>query len=59
VPLIVAEVGAHVSAGEPIIILEAMKMEAAVNATVSGTVSEINVKVGEQVQTGDVLALVS
>jgi len=56
---IVAEVGDHVNAGDPIIILEAMKMEAAVNSTVSGTVSEINVKVGDQVSGDQVLAMVS
>ena len=56
---IVADVGDHVNVGDTIIILEAMKMEAAVNATVSGTVSELLVGVGDQVSEGDVLALVS
>jgi len=56
---IVVQLGDHVNAGDPIIILEAMKMEAAVNSTVSGTVSEINVNVGDQVNGEQVLAMVS
>jgi pyruvate carboxylase subunit B len=56
---IVAEVGDHVNSGDPIIILEAMKMEAAVNSTISGTISEISVSVGDQVNGEQVLALVS
>ncbi|MBN1759501.1 MAG: hypothetical protein JW863_14325 [Chitinispirillaceae bacterium] len=56
---IVTNVGDHVNAGDAILILEAMKMEAAVNATVSGTVSEILVAVGDQVNGEQVLAMVS
>ena len=56
---IVANIGDHVNSGDPILILEAMKMEAAVNSTVSGTVSELLVSVGDQVNGEQVLALVS
>lgn len=56
---IVADVGDHVNAGDTILILEAMKMEATVNSTVSGTVSEILVGVGDQVNGEQVLAKVS
>jgi biotin carboxyl carrier protein len=56
---IMANVGDHVNDGDPVIILEAMKMETAINATVSGTVTRINVGVGDQVQSNEVLALIS
>ncbi|MDO5576687.1 MAG: biotin/lipoyl-containing protein [Fibrobacter sp.] len=56
---LVAAVGEQVEAGDTIMILEAMKMETAVNTTVAGTVSEIAVKVGDQVSTGDVVAVVN
>lgn len=56
---IIMDVGTHVNAGDTILILEAMKMEATVNATVSGTVSEILVGVGDQVNGEQVLAKVS
>lgn len=56
---IVAQVGDHVNSGDTILILEAMKMETQVNSTVSGTVSELLVGVGDQVDTEEVLAMVS
>ena len=40
-------------------ILESMKMEARINSTVSGTVSELLVAEGDQVATDDVLAMVN
>ena len=49
-------VGAAVKAGDPIIILEAMKMEIPVVAPQDGTVASINVAVGDAVENGDVLA---
>ena len=51
-------VGESVREGEPIIILEAMKMEMEVASPVSGTVDEIRINVGDQVATGQVLALI-
>ena len=50
-----AKDGEHVSEGQEIMVLEAMKMETAVSATASGTVHFL-VKQGDQVQTGDALA---
>ncbi len=44
--------------GEPILVLEAMKMEMEVTAPVSGTVASVEVNPGDQVATGDVLATV-
>ena len=53
---IVANAGASVKAGDPIVILEAMKMEIPVVAPEDGTVAGINVAVGDAVESGDVLA---
>ena len=54
---VLAEVGAVVTAGQPILILEAMKMEQTVSAPASGVVAELRAKAGEQVSTGQVLAV--
>lgn len=51
-----ANTGATVRAGDPIVILEAMKMEIPVVAPEDGTVASINVAVGDAVESGDVLA---
>ncbi len=56
---IVADIGDHVESGDTILILESMKMETRINSTVSGTVSELLVQVGDQVSTDDPLVLVS
>ncbi|MEV5386893.1 urea carboxylase [Streptomyces sp. NPDC052721] len=54
----VAEPGAAVAEGDPILSLEAMKMESKVSAPTAGTLLEIYVKPGEQVAPGQVLAAV-
>lgn len=46
------------SEGEPIVVLEAMKMEMEVTAPVTGTIASIEVNPGDQVATGDVLATI-
>ena len=51
-----ANTGATVKAGDPIVILEAMKMEIPVVAPEDGTVASINVAVGDAVESGYVLA---
>ena len=51
-----ANTGATVKAGDPIVILEAMKMEIPEEAPEDGTVASINVAVGDAVESGDVLA---
>ena len=53
---IVASVGSKVAAGEPILILESMKMEIPVEAPRAGVVRELRVSEGETVQEGDVVA---
>ena len=51
-----AAAGTAVKSGDPIIILEAMKMEIPVVAPQDGTVASINVAVGDAIENGDVLA---
>ena len=53
-----AAVGTAVTAGQCIIMLEAMKMEVEVVADVAGTVKAINVKKGDAVTTGQALAVI-
>ncbi|TAM72270.1 biotin carboxylase N-terminal domain-containing protein [Mycobacterium sp.] len=50
--------GGTVSAGAPIIVLEAMKMEHTVHAPTDGIVASIPVAAGDQVDSGQVLAVV-
>ncbi len=50
--------GDQVSEGDTLCILESMKMEIPVEATASGTVSEVNVAEGGVVQEGDVIAVI-
>ena len=49
--------GDAVGAGDPVIVLESMKMEIPVEAPRAGTVKEITVEEGQTVQEGDVVAV--
>ncbi len=51
-----AAVGDTVTAGQPLIWLEAMKMEHTVAAPADGVLVELNVTAGQQVEVGAVLA---
>ena len=51
-----ASVGQSVQAGDPVVIIEAMKMEIPVVAPEAGTVASIDVAVGDAVESGAVLA---
>ncbi|WP_406234121.1 acetyl/propionyl/methylcrotonyl-CoA carboxylase subunit alpha [Nocardia sp. NBC_01009] len=53
-----AEVGSLVEQGQPILWLEAMKMEHTISAPAAGVLSALNVAVGQQVDVGAVLAVV-
>ncbi|MGW0359088.1 ATP-binding protein [Nocardia nova] len=53
-----AEVGAAVEKGQPILWLEAMKMEHTIAAPAAGVLTELNVVAGQQVDVGAVLAVV-
>ena len=50
--------GAQVAAGTAVIVLEAMKMEHTVRAPAGGVVASIAVAIGDQVDSGQVLAVV-
>ncbi|MBG6069050.1 ATP-binding protein [Micromonospora ureilytica] len=52
------QVGQRVTAGDPLLTLEAMKLEHPVLAPIDGVVAELPVPTGGQVQTGAVLAVV-
>jgi biotin carboxyl carrier protein len=53
------EVGQPVEAGQPLVMLEAMKMENEIRAPFSGTVCAIHVTQGQSVVRAEVLAEVS
>ena len=53
-----AVVGETVAAGQPLIWLEAMKMEHTITAPASGVLTQLNVNTGQQVEVGAVLARV-
>ena len=53
---IVAGAGSTVAAGDPILILESMKMEIPVEAPRAGVVQEVRVSEGQTVQEGEVVA---
>ena len=55
---VLVEAGDEVEVGQPICVLEAMKMENNVNAEKAGTVSEIKVKPGDTVGAGDIVAVI-
>ncbi len=55
---LLVQVGDQVEAGQPVAVLEAMKMENNIAARRSGTVTEIRVKVGDSVGGGDTIAVV-
>ncbi|HEX3946327.1 MAG TPA: biotin/lipoyl-containing protein [Acidimicrobiales bacterium] len=51
-------VGDAVETGQTICVLEAMKMENAINADKDGVVTEIRVAAGDSVGGGDVVAII-
>ena len=53
---ITSKVGDALAAGDPVIVLESMKMEIPVEAPRAGVVREVRVSEGETVQEGDVVA---
>jgi propionyl-CoA carboxylase alpha chain len=55
---VLVEPGDTVTAGQPLLVLEAMKMEHTVQAPHAGTVVEVHVAAGTQVESGAVLAVV-
>jgi propionyl-CoA carboxylase alpha chain len=55
---VAVEVGDVVGKGDPIVVLEAMKMQHTVTAPVNGTVTALTASVGRQVVAGAVLAVI-
>ncbi|MGW3232588.1 acetyl/propionyl/methylcrotonyl-CoA carboxylase subunit alpha [Kitasatospora sp. NPDC001095] len=55
---VVAAVGDTVTAGQPLLVLEAMKMEHRIAAPTDGTLVELRAAPGRQVETGTLLAVV-
>ena len=53
-----AKVGDVVTKGQPVVVLEAMKMEHALTAPFDGVVESLSAAVGDQVVEGAVLAVV-
>jgi oxaloacetate decarboxylase alpha subunit len=51
--------GDHVEKGQPLLVVEAMKMETAVSAPSAGTVSEVFVREGDVVAVGDPLVAIA
>jgi acetyl/propionyl-CoA carboxylase alpha subunit len=56
---VVVSTGDAVTAGQPLVVLEAMKMEHLVAAPADGVVVDLKVSQGDQVDTGQVLAIVA
>jgi acetyl-CoA carboxylase biotin carboxyl carrier protein len=54
---ITSKVGDSVAEGDPVIVLESMKMEIPVEAPRAGKVKEIKVAEGQTVQEGDTVAV--
>ncbi|HEX6919293.1 MAG TPA: biotin carboxylase N-terminal domain-containing protein [Actinomycetes bacterium] len=56
---VAARQGDRVTAGQPLVVLEAMKMEHVVTAPADGTVTDLSVETGQQVETGQSLAVIT
>ncbi len=56
---VAVRVGDLVRAGDPLLVIEAMKMENEFRASMAGTVSEVRVQAGQAVNSGDVLLMIS
>ena len=52
------EVGQEVAEGDPVIVLEAMKMENNINADKAGSVKEVKVEPGDTVGAGDIVVVI-
>jgi biotin carboxyl carrier protein len=49
--------GSEVAVGDPVVVIESMKMEIPVEATEAGTVAEVTVSEGDQVSEDDPVAV--
>jgi biotin carboxyl carrier protein len=55
---VLVEVGQAVEVGQPVCVLEAMKMENNIAADKAGTVTEVKVAAGQSVGSGDVVVVI-
>jgi biotin carboxyl carrier protein len=55
---VLVEAGQAVDAGQPVVVVEAMKMQNELKSPKSGTVAELRAEVGSTVNAGDVLVIV-
>ena len=55
---LLADKGASVKKGQPVIVTEAMKMETTITAPIDGIISEIHVKAGQRIESGDLLMVI-
>jgi acetyl-CoA/propionyl-CoA carboxylase biotin carboxyl carrier protein len=51
--------GDTVSTGQPVLVVEAMKMEHTVTAPLDGVISELTAKAGQQVRMDETLAVIT
>ena len=56
---VLVEVGQAVDVGQPVVVLEAMKMENQIQAEKAGTVTEIRVSPGDTVGAGDIVVVIA
>ncbi|NLE79935.1 MAG: biotin/lipoyl-binding carrier protein [Rhodococcus sp.] len=56
---VVAHKGDTVDVGDTLVVLESMKMEIPVIAETAGTVTALEVSVGDVIQAGDLIAVIS
>ncbi len=55
---VAVKVGDKVKSGQKLVVLEAMKMETTINAPVAGTIEQVGITTGVQVEAGDLLIVI-
>lgn len=55
---VVVSTGDRIGVGDTLVLLESMKMEIPVIAEVEGTITEVNVAVGDVIQAGHLIAVI-
>ena len=55
---VVVSKGDRIGVGDTLVLLESMKMEIPVIAEVDGTITEVNVAVGDVIQAGHLIAVI-